>query len=851
MKDLLKLFKQQVPVEHFDSIRIGLASPDMIKSWSYGEVKKPETINYRTFKPERDGLFCAKIFGPVKDYECLCGKYKRLKHRGVICEKCGVEVTQAKVRRERMGHIELASPTAHIWFLKSLPSRIGLLLDMTLREIERVLYFEAFVVIDPGMTSLSRGQLLTDEAYLEAIEAHGDEFDARMGAEAVHELLKSMDLQAEVSKVREEMGATSSETKIKRLSKRLKLIESFIDSGNHPEWMVLTVLPVLPPDLRPLVPLDGGRFATSDLNDLYRRVINRNNRLRRLLELNAPDIIVRNEKRMLQESVDALLDNGRRGRAITGTNKRPLKSLADMIKGKQGRFRQNLLGKRVDYSGRSVIVVGPTLRLHQCGLPKKMALELFKPFIFQKLQLRGEATTIKAAKRMVEREGPEVWDILEEVIREHPVMLNRAPTLHRLGIQAFEPVLIEGKAIQLHPLVCAAFNADFDGDQMAVHVPLSIEAQMEARVLMMSTNNILSPASGKPIIVPTQDIVLGCYYMTRERPFAKGEGMSFASPTEVRAAYDHGAVDLQAAIWVRMDGKRVETTVGRVMLYDIVPKRLPFDAINKVMDKKQLQALIDQTYRLCGEKETVLLADRVRSLGYGHATKAGISIALDNMAIPKKKQELLDRATGEVDDIQTQYAEGLITDGERYNKVIDIWAQVTEEVAQEMMGQIGTDVAHGTGKDGKKEERKQPSFNPIFIMADSGARGSAQQIRQLAGMRGLMAKPSGEIIETPITANFREGLNVQQYFISTHGARKGLADTALKTANSGYLTRRLVDVAQDLVVTEVDCGTEAGLSMTPIVEGGDVVEGLGERVLGRVVATDVPTPGKPDEALVP
>src|ERR1700737_1056467 len=847
MKDLLKLFKQHAPVEHFDSIKIGLASPEMIRAWWSGGVKKPETINYRTFKPERDGLFCAKIFGPVKDYECLCGKYKRLKHRGVVCEKCGVEVTQSKVRRERMGHIELASPTAHIWFLKSLPSRIGLMLDMTLREIERVLYFEAFVVVDPGMTSLQRGQLLTDEMYLESIEEHGDEFDARMGAEAVHELLKSMDLPSEVVKVREDMANTNSETKIKRLSKRLKLIEAFMESGNKPEWMVLTVLPVLPPDLRPLVPLDGGRFATSDLNDLYRRVINRNNRLKRLLELNAPDIIVRNEKRMLQEAVDALLDNGRRGRAITGSNKRPLKSLADMIKGKQGRFRQNLLGKRVDYSGRSVIVVGPTLRLHQCGLPKKMALELFKPFIFQKLQLRGEASTIKAAKRLVERERPEVWDILEEVIREHPVLLNRAPTLHRLGIQAFEPVLIEGKAIQLHPLVCSAFNADFDGDQMAVHVPLSIEAQMEARVLMMSTNNILSPAHGKPIIVPTQDIVLGLYYLTRERVLAHGEGRIFASPAEVRSAYDHHEVDLQAKIICRMDqydaegnttGRaRVETTVGRVLLSDILPKKIPFSTINKVMDKKTLGNLIDICYRLCGEKETVLLADRLRSLGSGYATKGGISIAIKDMVIPAKKQEMLDGAQKEVAEIENQYLEGLITDGERYNKVIDIWAQVTEQVAGEMMGEIGTE---SVKKDGK--EKKQPSFNPIFIMADSGARGSAQQIRQLAGMRGLMAKPSGEIIETPITANFREGLTVLQYFISTHGARKGLADTALKTANSGYLTRRLVDVAQDAIITEYDCGTMDGIALGALVEGGEIIEPMGERILGRVALDDLEDP---------
>jgi len=849
MKDLLKLFKTQVPVENFDSIKIGLASPDMIRSWSYGEVKKPETINYRTFKPERDGLFCAKIFGPVKDYECLCGKYKRLKHRGVVCEKCGVEVTQSKVRRERMGHIELASPTAHIWFLKSLPSRIGLMLDMTLREIERVLYFEAFVVVDPGMTSLQRGQLLTDEMYLESIEEHGDEFDARMGAEAVHELLKSMDLPSEVVKVREDMANTNSETKIKRLSKRLKLIEAFIESGNKPEWMVLTVLPVLPPDLRPLVPLDGGRFATSDLNDLYRRVINRNNRLRRLLELNAPDIIVRNEKRMLQEAVDALLDNGRRGRAITGTNKRPLKSLADMIKGKQGRFRQNLLGKRVDYSGRSVIVVGPTLRLHQCGLPKKMALELFKPFIFSKLQLRGEASTIKAAKRLVEREGPEVWDILEEVIREHPVLLNRAPTLHRLGIQAFEPVLIEGKAIQLHPLVCTAFNADFDGDQMAVHVPLSIEAQLEARALMMSSNNILSPANGDPIIVPSQDVVLGLYYMTRERVGAKGEGMAFSDVAEVHRAYESRHLDLQAKIKVRLSEhtrevkggpltehvRVVNTTAGRALLSEILPPGLSFDAINQDMTKKTISATINACYRTVGLKETVVFADQLMYTGFKYATRAGVSIGVDDMVVPTQKIKILASAEREVKEIQEQYSSGLVTNGERYNKVVDIWSRTNDQVAKAMMEKLGTDEV----ADAKGNKVRQKSFNSIFMMADSGARGSAAQIRQLAGMRGLMAKPDGSIIETPITANFREGLNVLQYFISTHGARKGLADTALKTANSGYLTRRLVDVAQDLVVTEIDCGTLNGLSITPIVEGGDVVEGLGERVLGRVVSEDV------------
>jgi DNA-directed RNA polymerase subunit beta' len=859
MKDLLKLFKQHAPVEHFDSIKIGLASPEMIRAWSYGEVKKPETINYRTFKPERDGLFCAKIFGPVKDYECLCGKYKRLKHRGVVCEKCGVEVTQSKVRRERMGHIELASPTAHIWFLKSLPSRIGLMLDMTLREIERVLYFEAFVVIDPGMTPMQRGQLLTDEMYLEAIEEHGDEFDARMGAEAVFELLKTIDLQNEMTKVREEMASTSSETKLKRLSKRLKLIESFIESGNKPEWMVMTVLPVLPPDLRPLVPLDGGRFATSDLNDLYRRVINRNNRLRRLLELNAPDIIVRNEKRMLQEAVDALLDNGRRGRAITGTNKRPLKSLADMIKGKQGRFRQNLLGKRVDYSGRSVIVVGPQLRLHQCGLPKKMALELFKPFIFQKLQLRGEASTIKAAKRLVEREGPEVWDILEEVIREHPVLLNRAPTLHRLGIQAFEPLLVEGKAIQLHPLVCTAFNADFDGDQMAVHVPLSLESQLEARALMMSSNNILSPANGDPIIVPSQDVVLGLYYMTRERVGALGEGMFFSDVAEVHRAYESRTVSLQAKVRVRIreaargeggtlnDRTRiVSTTVGRALLSEILPRGLSFDIINQDMTKKAISATINACYRALGLKETVVFADQLMYTGFQYATRSGISFGIDDIVIPEQKTRIVANADNEVKEIQDQYSSGLVTNGERYNKVVDIWSRANDQVAKVMMEKLGTEEA----VDSKGQKQKQKSFNSIFMMADSGARGSAAQIRQLAGMRGLMAKPDGSIIETPITANFREGLNVLQYFISTHGARKGLADTALKTANSGYLTRRLVDVAQDLVVTEADCGTTRGLTMTPLVEGGDVVEQLGERVLGRVLAEDIIKPGSTEEVLI-
>jgi DNA-directed RNA polymerase subunit beta' len=859
MKDFLKFFKPQVPVENFDSIRIALTSPEMIRSWSYGEVRKPETINYRTFKPERDGLFCAKIFGPVKDYECLCGKYKRLKHRGVVCEKCGVEVTQSKVRRERMGHIELASPVAHIWFLKSLPSRIGLMVDMTLRDLERVLYFEAFVVVDPGMTPLERGQLMTNEMYLEALEQYGDEFDARMGAEAILELLKTIDLATETAKVRAEIGGTTSETKIKRLTKRLKLLESFVESGNNPQWMVLTVLPVLPPDLRPLVPLDGGRFATSDLNDLYRRVINRNNRLRRLLELNAPDIIVRNEKRMLQESVDALLDNGRRGRAITGTNKRPLKSLADMIKGKQGRFRQNLLGKRVDYSGRSVIVVGPTLRLHQCGLPKKMALELFKPFIFHKLQLRGLATTIKAAKRLVEREGPEVWDILEEVIREHPVLLNRAPTLHRLGIQAFEPVLIEGKAIQLHPLVCTAFNADFDGDQMAVHVPLSLEAQLEARALMLSSNNILSPANGDPIIVPSQDVVLGLYYMTRERAGARGEGMTFSDVREVHRAHETRCAELHAWIRVRIvehvknaDGELVEqrrlvrTTIGRALLSELLPKGLPFDLVNQDMSKKRVSAVINSCYRALGLKETVIFADRLMYTGFTYATRGAVSIGVDDMMVPPQKARILGAAEREVKEIQDQFESGLVTNGERYNKVVDIWSRTNDQIGKAMMDQLRFE--EGTDLKGKKVQ--QGSFNSIFMMADSGARGSAAQIRQLAGMRGLMAKPDGSIIETPITANFREGLNVLQYFISTHGARKGLADTALKTANSGYLTRRLVDVAQDLVVTQHDCGTTKGLEVTPIVEGGDVVEGLGERVLGRVTATDVPLPGT-DDVLTP
>ena len=969
MRDLVNLYQQQFGGDSFEAIRIGLASPEKIRSWSFGEVKKPETINYRTFKPERDGLFCAKIFGPVKDYECLCGKYKRLKHRGVVCEKCGVEVALAKVRRERMGHIELASPVAHIWYLKSLPSRIGLVLDMTLREIERALYFEAYVVVEPGMTDLERGQLLTDEMYHDALEQYGDEFDARMGAEAIRELLRTTDLEDEIAKVRGELDTTGSEARTKKLTKRLKLLEGFKSSGNRPEWMVLKVLPVLPPELRPLVPLEGGRFATSDLNDLYRRVINRNNRLKRLLDLNAPEIIVRNEKRMLQEAVDALLDNGRRGRAITGSNKRALKSLADMIKGKQGRFRQNLLGKRVDYSGRSVIVVGPTLKLHQCGLPKKMALELFRPFVYGKLEMRGEATTIKAAKKLVEREGPEVWDILEEVIREHPVLLNRAPTLHRLGIQAFEPVLIEGKAIQLHPLVCAAFNADFDGDQMAVHVPLSIEAQLEARTLMMSTNNILSPAHGAPIIVPTQDVVLGLYYMTRESADAKGTGRAFSDSAEVHRAFESKSVDLHARIRVRIreegeDGERrslVETTVGRSLLYDLVPPGIPFEAVNQIMNKRAISDLIDICYRQVGLKETVVFADQLMYTGFSYATKAGLSIGVNDMEIPddpsvedlssdglvktggmysqsrdyatkravsiesllfepssfdeqiyksevgkrlwnylkenleqltrasddrrpaveplnrdlaikfrreieqeasgtpdqfnrmigrmvrqileavgyeyekRSKQVILEDAEAEVKEVEEQFRSGFLTNGERYNKVVDIWSQTNDDVANAMMDKLGSEVV----RDVQGNDVRQPSFNPIFMMADSGARGSAAQIRQLAGMRGLMAKPDGSIIETPINANFREGLDVLQYFISTHGARKGLADTALKTANSGYLTRRLVDVAQDLVVTEEDCGTEEGLVITPLIEGGNVVSPLRERILGRVAATEI------------
>ena len=852
MKDLLNLLKSQGQVTEFDKLKIGLAPPDLIRSWSFGEVKKPETINYRTFKPERDGLFCARIFGPIKDYECLCGKYKRLKHRGVICEKCGVEVTLSKVRRERMGHIELASPVAHIWFLKSLPSRIGLMLDMTLRDIERVLYFESFVVTEPGMTTLERGQLLTDEEYFDALEQFGDEFEAKMGAEAVQQLLLELDLQEEINTLREDIEATNSDTKLKKLSKRLKLMEGFHASGNAPEWMIMTVLPVLPPDLRPLVPLDGGRFATSNLNDLYRRVINRNNRLKRLLDLNAPDIIVRNEKRMLQESVDALLDNGRRGRAITGSNKRPLKSLADMIKGKQGRFRQNLLGKRVDYSGRSVIVVGPTLKLHETGLPKKMALELFKPFIFAKLEARGLATTIKAAKKMVERETAEVWDILAEVIREHPVMLNRAPTLHRLGIQAFEPVLIEGKAIQLHPLVCAAFNADFDGDQMAVHVPLTLEAQLEARALMMSTNNILSPASGEPIIVPTQDVVLGLYYISREKVNVKGEGRVFADIAEVLRALGTREVALHARVKVRIhevvkdqEGRieeatrLVETTPGRCKIWDIVPEGIGFDMVNQNMTKKAISKLLNTCYRILGTKETCIFADQIMYMGFREATLSGSSIGVEDMVIPEAKVKLIAAAEEEVREIEEQFASGLVTRGERYNKVVDIWARTNDQIAKAMMDNLNKEIV--VNRDG--EDETQASFNSIYMMADSGARGSPAQIRQLAGMRGLMAKPDGSIIETPITSNFREGLNVLQYFISTHGARKGLADTALKTANSGYLTRRLVDVAQDLVVTEEDCGTEEGLLMTPLIEGGDIVEPLRERVLGRTVARDLVRPG--------
>jgi DNA-directed RNA polymerase subunit beta' len=848
MKDLLGFLKQQNVTSDFDEIKVSLASPEKIRSWSYGEVKKPETINYRTFKPERDGLFCAKIFGPIRDYECLCGKYKRLKHRGVICEKCGVEVTQAKVRRERMGHIDLATPVGHIWFLKSLPSRIGLMLDMTLKEIEAVLYFEAFMVVDPGLTPLEPWQLLSEEEYLNALDEHGDEFEAQMGAEAIKKMLQSIDLQEESDRLRQEMEATNSETKQKKITKRLKLIDAFLQSGNKPEWMILDVLPVLPPELRPLVPLDGGRFATSDLNDLYRRVINRNNRLKRLLDLMAPDIIVRNEKRMLQESVDSLLDNGRRGRAVTGSNKRQLKSLADMIKGKQGRFRQNLLGKRVDYSGRSVIVVGPSLRLHQCGLPKKMALELFKPFIFSKLQKRGLAATIKAAKKMVEQSLPEVWDVLDEVIREHPVLLNRAPTLHRLGIQAFEPVLIEGKAINLHPLVCSAFNADFDGDQMAVHVPLSLEAQVEARTLMMSTNNLLSPANGDPIIVPSQDVVLGLYYITRERINAKGEDRVFGNWQEVERALEAKTVEIHAKIKLRvhetvLDNKgnstvstrMVDTTVGRAILKRILPEGLSFDLINKDLTKKNISSVLNACYRLLGPKETVVFADQLMYAGFKWSTLAGLSFCADDMLIPKEKHEIIKRAEEQVAEIQRQFAQGLVTEGERYNKVVDIWSHTNELVTKAMMEEL----QYETVIDKNGNEVKQTSFNSVYMMADSGARGSVAQMRQLGGMRGLMAKPDGSIIETPITANFREGLNVLQYFISTHGARKGLADTALKTANSGYLTRRLVDVAQDVVVTEDDCGTTEGVTISALVEGGDVVEELKDRILGRVLNKDI------------
>lgn len=837
MKDLLNFFDKPKDPLSFHAVRISLASADMIREWSHGEVKKPETINYRTFKPERDGLFCAKIFGPIKDYECLCGKYKRMKYRGVVCEKCGVEVTQSKVRRERLGHIELSTPVAHIWFLRSLPSRIGNLLNMSLKDVEKVLYCEAYVVVDPMETSLEENQVLSEEAYQNALNEHGPNFKAMMGGEGILELLKKVDVEYLSRKIRMELKETKSETQIKKLSKRLKVVEAFKGSINKCEWMMLSTLPVIPPDLRPLVPLDGGRFATSDLNDLYRRVINRNNRLKRLEELNAPDIIIRNEKRMLQEAVDALLDNGRRGKTFTGPNKRPLRSLSDMLKGKQGRFRQNLLGKRVDYSGRSVIVVGPELKLHQCGLPKKMALELFKPYVYNKLEERGFATTIKQAKKLVEEEEVEVWDILSEVVKEHPVLLNRAPTLHRLGIQAFEPVLHEGKAIQLHPLVCTAFNADFDGDQMAVHVPLSVEAQVEARVLMMSTNNILSPANGKPIINPSQDIVLGIYWMTRIRVGARGTGKVFGDVAEAIYAFETGQVDLQAACKVRIHGKLQETSIGRAILSDIVPKEVPFELVNRVMNKKTIAGLIDSSFRLAGAKATVILADKLMRLGFKFSTRAGISICIDHMVIPESKEKLLKDAEKQVLEIQRQYDEGLITDGERYNKVVDIWAQTADKVAKEMMANLETQKFLVDGK-----EVESASFNPIFIMADSGARGSAAQIRQLAGMRGLMAKPSGEIIETPITANFREGLTVLQYFISTHGARKGLADTALKTANSGYLTRRLVDVAQDVIVTEVDCGTSDGMTITPLLEGGEVIQPIGDRILGRVAFEDITDP---------
>ncbi len=838
MEELYSFFTKPKDPSSFNAVRISLASPEKIKEWSFGEVKKPETINYRTFKPERDGLFCSKIFGPIKDYECNCGKYKRMKHRGIVCEKCGVEVIQSKVRRERMGHIELAAPVAHIWFLKCLPSKIGNLLDLTLKDLERALYFEGYIVIDPKDTPLVKGSLLTDEQLYQAREDYGDRFEAGIGAEAIQTMLRDLNLDELSGTLRAEMLATKSEAKRKKLAKRLKIIGAFRDSNNRPEWTILNYIPVLPPDLRPLVPLDGGRFATSDLNDLYRRVINRNNRLKRLLELSAPDIIVRNEKRMLQEAVDVLFDNGRRGKVVTGANKRPFKSLSDMLKGKQGRFRQNLLGKRVDYSGRSVIVVGPDLRLHQCGLPKKMALELFKPFIYNKLDERGLVTTIKSAKKMVDRETPEVWDALDEVVSEYCILLNRAPTLHRLGIQAFEPILIEGKAIQLHPLVCTAFNADFDGDQMAVHVPLSIEAQIEARVLMMSTNNILSPASGDPIIVPSQDIVLGIYYLTRERPFSKGEGKIFSNPLEVRIAYDAGELGLHASIKVRIEGKLQETTTGRVILYEILPETLPFVLINKVMSKKELRILINESYRSAGIKSTVILGDRLKDMGYKYATISGISISIKDMTIPSRKVEIIERAENEAKNIDDQYISGLITDGEKYNKVVDIWSQSTEDVASEMIKEMALDEVRGPGN----KRKKTNSFNPIYMMSDSGARGSKDQMRQLAGMRGLMAKPSGEIIETPITSNFREGLTVLQYFISTHGARKGLADTALKTANSGYLTRRLVDVAQDAIVTEENCGTMDGIWVDALVEGGEILQRVGERILGRVSLEDIYDP---------
>ncbi len=846
MDDLLSLFTKPKDPLNFKAVRISISSPETILNRSHGEVKQPETINYRTFKPERDGLFCAKIFGPVKDYECLCGKYKRMKHRGIVCEKCGVEVIQSKVRRQRMAHISLAAPVAHIWFLKSLPSKIGSLLDLSLKELERVLYFESHIVIESEIPDIPVGMLMSDETYQQNYEQFGEKFQVGIGAEAIHYLLSHLDLDKVSHELREEMQKTKSEAKRKKLGKRLRVVEAFRGSGNKPEWMILSVIPVLPPDLRPLVPLDGGRFATSDLNDLYRRVINRNNRLKRLKDLDAPDIIIRNEKRMLQEAVDVLFDNGRRGRVVTGPNKRPLKSLSDMLKGKQGRFRQNLLGKRVDYSGRSVIVVGPELKLHECGLPKRMAIELFKPFIYNKLEQKGLVSTIKSAKKMVEKEVPEVWDALDEVVREHPVLLNRAPTLHRLGIQAFEPVLVEGKAIMLHPLVCTAYNADFDGDQMAVHVPLSVEAQTEARVLMMSTNNILSPAHGSPIITATQDVVLGIYYMTRERPKAKGEGKVFNSIEEVILAYDEGAVDLQAPIKLMMDKELVDTTVGRVLLYDIVPDEVPFSMVNKVMRKKDLAQLIDKAYRAAGAKKTCIMADRLKDLGYQNATLAGLSISINDMKIPETKAAILERAQKEVAEVQNQYSEGLITDGERYNKVIDIWTRATDEVAKVMMENMSKDFVED--EEGNKIEI--PSFNPIFVMADSGARGSKDQIRQLAGIRGLMAKPSGEIIETPIKANFREGLSVLEYFISTHGARKGLADTALKTANSGYLTRRLVDVAQDSTITMDDCGTIDGIEMDHLMEGGEIIQRVSERVLGRVALMDIVDPVT-GEVLVP